>query len=312
MTRALITGITGQDGGYLAEQLLADGIEVFGLAADDGWIPDGVTRLQIDLRSNDEVSRAVADVAPDEVYHLAGLSSVARSWEATELTMDINFLGLVRVVEALREHAPKARIVHASSSEIFTEEVAVQDESTPIRPRNPYGLSKAVAHEAVQYYRDLGVWISSVILFNHESVRRPDTFVTRRITKGVAQIARGAAGPLTLGNIDARRDWGHALDVVRALQLVVRHDHPDDFVIATGVSRSVADFVAAAFAHVGIANWRDHIRVDDDLLRPTDAPDRRGDASKAARELGWTPTISFESMVAEMVDADLARLDQKD
>lgn len=312
MTRALITGITGQDGGYLAEQLLADGIEVFGLAADDGSIPDGVTRLQIDLRSNDEVSRAVADVAPDEVYHLAGLSSVARSWEATELTMDINFLGLVRVVEALREHAPKARIVHASSSEIFTEEVAVQDESTPIRPRNPYGLSKAVAHEAVQYYRDLGVWISSVILFNHESVRRPDTFVTRRITKGVAQIARGAAGPLTLGNIDARRDWGHALDVVRALQLVVRHDHPDDFVIATGVSRSVADFVAAAFAHVGIANWRDHIRVDDDLLRPTDAPDRRGDASKAARELGWTPTISFESMVAEMVDADLSRLDQKD
>ncbi len=311
MTRALITGITGQDGGYLAERLLAEGNEVYGLAADDGWIPDGVTRLDVDLRSGDAVRHTIADVTPDEVYHLAGLSSVARSWEDAELTMDINFLGLVRVVEALQEHAPKARVVHASSSEIFTEDVLLQDERTPIRPRNPYGLSKAVAHEAVRYYRDLGVWISSTILFNHESVRRPDAFVTRRITKGVAKIARGSSEPLTLGNLDARRDWGHAQDVVRALQLVARHERPDDFVIATGVSRSVADFVAAAFAHVGIESWRDHVQVDDDLLRPTDAPDRRGDATKAARELGWRPEISFESMVAEMVDADLARLDEQ-
>ena len=311
MTRALITGVTGQDGGYLAEQLLAEGVEVFGLAAEEGWVPEGVQLVQVDLRSSADVSRVVAEVVPDEVYHLAGLSSVARSWEATELTLDINFLGLVRVVEAVREHAPKARIVHASSSEIFADDVAVQDESTPIRPRNPYGLSKAVAHEAVQFYRDLGVSISSVILFNHESVRRPDVFVTRRITKAVAQIARGSPAPLTLGNLAARRDWGLALDVVRALRLVARHDRADDFVIATGTSRSVADFVAAAFSHVGIDDWRSHVQVDDDLLRPTDAPDRRGDASKAAAELGWTPEISFEEMVAEMVDADLARLDQQ-
>lgn len=305
MTRALITGITGQDGGYLAELLQAEGATVFGLAMDDGWVPDGVERLHVDLRSREQVAEAIATIAPDEVYNLAGISSVAQSWSHPELTMDVNALGLLRIVEAVREHVPHARIVQADSAEMFADDVAVQDESTPIRPRNPYGISKAAAHEIVQVYRETGVSISSAILFNHESPRRPDTFVTRRITRGVARIARGSAEPLSLGNLDARRDWGHARDVVRALHLIARHERPDDFVIGTGVSRSVSDFVAAAFAHVGIADWQEHVEVDQDLLRPTDAPERCADAGKAARELGWTPEISFESMVAEMVDADL-------
>ena len=173
------------------------------------------------------------------------------------------------------------------------------------QPEEPVRQLRAAAHQVVQVYREVGVSISSAILFNHESPRRPETFVSRRISRGVARIARGSADPLTLGNLDARRDWGHARDVVRALHLIARHDRADDFVIGTGVSRSVADFVSAAFAHVGIENWRDHVQVDDDLLRPTDAPERCADSQKAAHELGWQPETTFEAMVAEMVDTDL-------
>jgi GDPmannose 4,6-dehydratase len=308
VTRALITGITGQDGGYLAERLQTGGATVFGLSVSDGWAPEGVTCREVDLQSTAEVTRAIAEIQPDVVYNLAGISSVAQSWRAAELTMDVNALGLIRIVEAVREHTPHARIVQANSAEMFAADVPVQDESTPIRPSNPYGMSKSAAHHAVQVYREAGVWIGSAILFNHESPRRPDTFVTRRITQGVARIARGSTEPLRLGNIHARRDWGHACDVVRALELVAQHDRPDDFVIATGISRSVADFVAAAFAHVGIRDWQRHVQIDADLLRPTDAPERRGDASKARQELGWEPTVSFEAMVAEMVEADLEQL----
>lgn len=308
MTRALITGVTGQDGGYLAELLMDEGVTVYGLAADSGWVPEGVHLLHADLRVTSEVEAAVAEARPDEVYNLAGISSVAKSWEIPDITLDVNFLGLTRLVEALRRHAPHARIVHAASSEIFADDEALLSETTPIHASNPYGLSKVVCQEAVRYYRDLGVWIGSAILFNHESVRRPEGFVTRKITQGVARIAQGSTEPLSLGNLEARRDWGHALDVVRALRLVARHRIPDDFVIATGVSRSVGDFVAAAFKHVGIDDWQAHVEIDADLFRPTDAPDRRGDASKAARELGWRPEISFEEMVAQMVDADLELL----
>lgn len=305
MTRSLITGITGQDGGYLAELLLAEGATVFGVSADDGWVPDGVEMSRIDLRDREQVASAIAAIRPDEIYNLAGISSVAQSWDCPDLTMDVNTLGLLRIIEAVREHVPHARIVQANSAEMFAEDVPVQDEATPIRPRNPYGISKAAAHEIVQVYRDIDVSISSAILFNHESPRRPETFVTRRITRGVARIARGTSDVLELGNLEARRDWGHARDVVRALRLIARHEPPDDFVIGTGVTRSVADFVSAAFAHVGIEDWQKHVQVDTDLLRPTDAPQRCADPQKAARLLGWTPEISFDSMVAEMVDTDL-------
>lgn len=308
MRRALITGVTGQDGGYLAERLMAQGAEVVGLTIDDLWVPDGVTVVKADLGKAADVEHVISEVMPTEIYNLAGISSVGLSWERPELTLEINLLGLVRIVESARKHVPDARIVQANSAEIFAEDVTVQDESTPVLPRNPYGVSKAAAHQIVQVYREVGVWISSAILFNHESPRRPDTFVTRKITAAAARIANGSKEPLSLGNLDARRDWGHALDVVRALDLIATHERPDDFVIATGVSRSVADFVEAAFAHVGIDDWRAHVEVDDDLLRPTDAPERRGDASKAKRDLGWTPEIEFEAMVAEMVDADLAAL----
>lgn len=311
MTRALITGVTGQDGGYLAELLLAEGATVYGLAAEPAWVPDGVRMLCADLRDTGQVEAAVAAARADEIYHLAGVSSVAHSWAQPEVTLDINVLGLLRLLEAERAHVPHARVVHAASSEIFDAGETVLSETTPVRAGNPYGLSKVMGQEAVRFYRDLGIWVSSAILFNHESPRRPDRFVTRKITQGVAAIARGATESLRLGNLEARRDWGHARDVVRALPLIARHDRPDDFVIATGSSRSVGEFVAAAFAHVGITDWRAHVEVDPQLFRPADAAERRGDASKAASELGWHPEIPFEALVAEMVDADLARVDAR-
>ena len=306
--RALITGITGQDGWYLGELLVAQGHDVFGLVTSDDpvAVPPGVTRLTGDLRQRDSLIAAIADARPDEVYNLASVSSVALSWQEPELVADVNGLGAVRLLAALR--GSDARFVQASSAEIFGTAAPPQDETTPVAPTTPYGASKAFAHHAVGAFRQAGLHASSAILFNHESPRRPDTFVTRKITKAVAAIATGSREPLRLGSLDVRRDWGYARDYAEALTRVARHDEPTDFVIATGTSHTIADFVAAAFACVGIDDWRAHVVVDDELSRHGDSHEQRGDATKARTVLDWAPTVGFADVVRLMMDNDIQEL----
>ena len=313
--RAFITGISGQDGGYLAEQLVAGGVEVHALAnvhepALD--LPD-VELHTGDLLDEDAVRRLVLDVAPDEIYNLAALSSVARSWEQPGLTARLNGTAAVALMESAwqsQERTGRAvSFVQASSAEIFGDpDRSPQDEATLVRPINPYGAAKAFAHLSARVYRQRGLHVSSVILYNHESPRRPRQFVTRKITATVAEIARGQAETLTLGNLDARRDWGWAPDYVDAMLRAARAATADDFVIATGVSHSVRDFVGAAFARAGIDDWALRLRVDESLVRPADATELVGDASRARDVLGWAPTVTFEELVGRMVDADLALL----
>ncbi len=312
MTRAFVTGINGQDGGYLAERLLADGVEVHALAHEHEPAPDapGVVLHTGDLTRTDEVRALLLDLAPDEVYNLAAISSVAQSWADADLTARVNGQAAVALMESALQVQEKrsrtVRFVQASSAEIFGEPPASpQDESTPIRPVNPYGAAKAYAHLAADVYRRRDLHAVSAILYNHESPRRPPHFVTRRITSTVAAIARGRADRLTLGNLDARRDWGWAPDYVDAMVRAARSEHPTDFVIATGVGHSVRDFVAAAFRSAGIDDWEDLVTSDPSLVRPTDPTDLTGDASRAHRLLGWAPTVGFEELVARMVAADL-------
>ena len=315
LPRALITGVTGQDGWYLSELLLSDGYQVFGLAHrdDDAPAPDGVIVVSGDLADSADVQSAVEYAQPDEVYNLAGVSSVALSWERPLLTAEVTGLGLLRVITAVstfsESHRRRSRIVQASSAEIFGEAAGPQTEQTPIAPVTPYGAAKAFAHQLARVYRGAGASISTAILYNHESPRRPETFVTRKITSTVAKIARGEADRLLIGNLEARRDWGFAGDYACALRLIGRHPAADDFIIASGESHTVADFVAAAFRHIGVDDWRAFVDVDPTFQRPVDPPEQRGDSSKARRELGWYPSKSFEEMVNEMVDADLRLID---
>ncbi|SMH33374.1 GDPmannose 4,6-dehydratase [Rathayibacter oskolensis] len=316
MPIAFVTGASGQDGGYLVERLLADGWDVSALVrgGDDAALPAAVRPLEGDLRGPEGLGRAVAEAAPDAVFHLAGISSVAQSWQEPVLTAEVTGTAVAALLEAaltLQESSGReVRFVQASSSEIFgaaTENP--QTESTPIRPVSPYGAAKAFAHLLVGVYRGRGLHASSAILYNHESPRRPESFVTRKITAGVAAIAAGTAEELSLGNLDARRDWGWAPDYVDALLRASRADSADDYVVATGVSHSVREFVGAAFAAAGIDDWEGRVVIDPRFARPVDAPEMRGDASKARRELGWAPTVGFEEIVARMVenDLDLAR-----
>lgn len=315
LPRALITGVTGQDGWYLSELLLSDGYQVFGLAHrdDDAPAPDGVIVVSGDLADSADIQSAVDYAQPDEVYNLAGVSSVALSWERPLLTAEVTGLGLLRVITAVsafsERHSRRSRIVQASSAEIFGEAAGPQTEQTPIAPVTPYGAAKAFAHQLARVYRGAGASISTAILYNHESPRRPGTFVTRKITSTVAKIARGEADRLLIGNLEARRDWGFAGDYACALRLIGRHPAADDFIIASGESHTVADFVAAAFRRIGVNDWRAFVDVDPTFQRPVDPPEQRGDSSKARRELGWYPSKSFEDMVNEMVDADLRLID---
>lgn len=316
--RALITGVTGQDGWYLSQQLRTDGYQVFGMVhdGDHAEVPQGVIVLTGDLDDADSLRRVVGIAAADEIYNLAGVSSVALSWQQPVLTANVTGVGFLRLVEVVRAHTERTgmpvRIVQASSAEIFGHAQPPQDERTPLAPATPYGAAKAFAHQIAAVYRGVGVGISTAILYNHESPRRPESFVTRRISRGVASIAVGQQKRLRLGNLDARRDWGFAGDYTRAMALIGRHAEADDFVIATGHSRSIADFVRAAFGYVGIADWRERVEIDPDLLRPDDPGEQRGDSTRAREILGWTPQKSFQDLVADMVQADLAALQAED
>jgi GDPmannose 4,6-dehydratase len=316
MTTALITGVTGQDGSYLVERLAGESVDVHGLVLGERELAeysDGsiFTPHFGDLGHPEAIAEVVRMVRPDEIYNLGGISSVAFSWEQPVLTGRVSGLGAVGVFEAARrlqdETGQPVRVVQASSSEIFgVPDRTPQDESTAIRPVSPYGAAKAYAHAAAAVYRSKGVHIATCILYNHESPRRPETFVTRKISAGVARIVHDGGGALALGNLDARRDWGWAPDYVDALMRAIRHGEPDDFVIATGMTHSVADFAAAAFARAGIADWRSYVEVDERFVRPADAAVQVGDPSKAQRVLGWSTSVGFDELVGRMVDHDLA------
>jgi GDPmannose 4,6-dehydratase len=310
VTRALVTGIGGQDGSYLVEQLVAEGVEVHGLTHRSASQTMSGVELHVgDITHTDDVRRLVLDLEPDEIYNLAAVSSVARSWEEPDRTAAVNGTGAVGVLDAafrLQQGVGRTvRVVQASSAEIFGEpDRSPQDEHTPLRPVNPYGAAKAYAHSMCGIYRQRGLHVSAVILYNHESPRRPPHFVTRRVAAAVAAISRGEADRLTLGNLDARRDWGWAPDYVDAMVRAARADDPQDFVIATGVSHSVRDLVAAAFSHVGIEDWEGLVEVDPALARPVDAAELVGDATNAREVLGWTPTVGFAELIARLVAAE--------
>jgi GDPmannose 4,6-dehydratase len=315
--RALITGITGQDGSYLAELLLEKGYEVFGLtrrlSADNYWriahIRDRVTLLPGDLLDQLSLIRVLERVRPSELYNLAAMSFVPASWDQPMLTGEFNSQGVTRVLEAVRVVDPSIRIYQASSSEMFGKVREVpQKESTPFYPRSPYGVSKVFAHYITVNYREsYNLFAASGILFNHESPRRGLEFVTRKVTDGVARITLGLTDTLSLGNLDAHRDWGFAGDYVRAMWLMLQQPSADDYVVATGEAHSVRELVEIAFAHANL-DWEQHVKLDPALLRPAEVDHLIGDSSRARTVLGWSPTVDFGGLVRMMVDADLERL----
>ena len=317
--RAFVTGATGQDGSYLVEQLLAEGLEVHALVRPrtDGaghGVPEAVHVHEGDLTAGPRIEALVSEIEPDEVYNLGGLSSVALSWKEPTLTAQVSGVSVGHMLKAshdLQERTGRpVHFVQASSAEIFGRTSRVpQDETTPLRPLTPYGAAKAYAHHLVGVYRARGLHACSCILYNHESPRRPETFVTRKITAGAARIAAGMQDELAMGNLDARRDWGWAPDYVAAMVLAQRDRVARDYVIATGISHSVRDFVAAAFRAAGIEDWEQHVTLDPRFARPSDAPMLVGDSSRARHVLGWAPSVQFDEIVQRMVEHDLALLD---
>jgi GDPmannose 4,6-dehydratase len=317
LKRALITGITGQDGSYLAELLLDKGYEVHGMvrrASTEKFdriehLRDRITLHQGDLLDQRSLVDTLRAARPDEVYNLAAMSFVAVSWIQPTLTAEFTGVGVTRMLEAVREACPDARFYQASSSEMFGKvRETPQTEATPFYPRSPYGVAKVYGHHITVNYREsYDLFACSGILFNHESPRRGLEFVTRKITWHAAAIKFGHRRELPLGNLDAKRDWGFAKDYVDAMWRMLQHDRADDFVIATGEMHSVREVVEIAFERVGL-DWRDHVVVDETLLRPAEVDRLAGDYSKAERELGWTPTTGFEELIRLMVDADLELL----
>jgi GDPmannose 4,6-dehydratase len=315
--KALITGVTGQDGSYLAELLLSKGYEVAGmvrrLSAPNVWriqhLLDRIRLVQADLLDQLSLIKAVEAAQPDEVYNLAAMSFVPASWDQPMLTGEYNSQGVTRMLEAVRRVNPKIRFYQASSSEMFGRVREVpQTELTPFYPRSPYGVSKAFGHYITVNYREsYDLFAVSGILFNHESPRRGIEFVTRKVTDGVARIKRGMTDQLALGNLDACRDWGFAGDYVRAMWLMLQQDAPDDYVVATGQAHSVKQLVEIAFAHAGL-DWRRHVVTDPRFLRPAEVDHLIGNPAKAMARLGWEPEVSFTALVQMMVDADVARL----
>jgi GDPmannose 4,6-dehydratase len=312
--KAFITGITGQDGSYLAELLLEKGYEVHGLvrrsSSFNTWRIDGIRDALVlhygDLGDQNSLVRTLESVGPDEIYNLAAQSHVKVSFEMPEYTSDVTALGVLRLLDAVRELGLPTRVYQAGSSEMFgLVQETPQTERTPFHPRSPYGVSKVFGHWiAVNYREGYGMHVSNGILFNHESARRGENFVTRKITMGVASIKKGLTRELRLGNLEAKRDWGYARDYVEAMWLMLQQEQPDDYVIATGETHSVREFLEEAFSHVGL-DWREHVVTDPKYLRPAEVDILLGDPTKARTVLGWKPRVSFKELVRLMVDADM-------
>ena len=315
--RALITGISGQDGSYLAELLVEKGYEVHGLVRGSTEhrferleaIQDAITLHAADLLDESSLFEVMRTVVPDEVYNLAAMSSVSQSWRLAIATAEYTAVGVTRLLEAIRDVCPEARFYQASSSEMFGRaRESPQNEGTPFYPRSPYGVAKVYGHFITVNYREsFGIRACSGILFNHESPRRGSAFVTRHITHGVASIKLGLTNELVLGNLDVRRDWGYAKEYVEAMWLMLQQEKPEDFVIGTGVSHSVRDLVDFAFRAVEL-KLEDHVRIDPELARPAEIEEVVADASKAKEKLGWEPKVSCEEVIEMMVKADLDRL----
>ena len=315
--RALITGITGQDGSYLAELLLEKGYEVFGLVRRSstvnferiGHLQDQIELISGDLLDQKSLVSALQTARPQEVYNLGAQSFVPVSWDQPMLTGEVTGLGVTRLLEAIRTCDENIRFYQASTSELFGKaQETPQNEQTAFYPRSPYGVSKLYAHWITINYREsYGLFACTGILFNHESPRRGREFVTRKITHGVARIKCGLDQELRLGNLDSRRDWGYASDFVRAMWMMLQQDEPDDYVIATGTSRTIGEFCEVAFAHAGL-DWRQYVVLDERFLRPAEVYTLLGDATKAREKLGWEPEVGFEEMVRQMVDCDLEQV----
>jgi GDPmannose 4,6-dehydratase len=321
--KALVTGITGQDGSYLAELLLAKDYEVHGLVRRsstfntrridhlymDPHEPGARFFLHYgDLSDSGQISHLIYNIQPDEIYHLAAQSHVRVSFDMPEYTGDVTGLGVTRLLEAIRRSGIKTRFYQASSSELYGDAPPPQNEETPMRPRSPYAAAKLYGYWMVRNYREgYGLFAVNGILFNHESPRRGETFVTRKITRAVVRIKFGLQKKLYLGNLEARRDWGYAPDFVEAMWLMLQQESPEDLVIATGEAHSVREFLEEAFSHVDL-DWREYVEIDPRYFRPTEVDFLRGDASKARRILGWEPRVSFRELVHIMVDADLQDL----
>jgi GDPmannose 4,6-dehydratase len=327
MPKALITGITGQDGSYLTEQLLEQGYEVHGIVRrsssfntdriDHLYRDPHETGVQLfkhygDLSDSVSLTKLLYEVQPDEIYHLGAQSHVRVSFDIPEYTFDITGAGTLRILDAIRESGiTSTRFYQASSSEMFGTAPAPQSESTPFHPRSPYAVAKVAAYWATVNYREAyGMFAVNGILFNHESPRRGETFVTRKITRAVARIRAGLQDKLFLGNLDAKRDWGYAPDYTDAMWRMLRAGEPEDFVIATGETHSVREFLELAFEHAGL-DWEPHVEIDPRYFRPSEVDELLGDASKAKEKLGWEATIGFEELARIMVDADVAALEDQ-
>lgn len=318
---ALITGAAGQDGGFLADRLVSEGWIVHGTVhptggpdqTDQTYVPVQVHLHPIDFTATRDLGALIRELRPAHIYNLAAISSVGRSWEIPEVVATVNGLAVVAMLAAVRDlrHAGEdVRFIQASSAEIFGETAETpQTERTPIAPGNPYGAAKAFAHMSVRAFRSSGLHASNLILFNHESPRRPEKFVSRKITAGAARISRGLQDRLVLGNLEARRDFGWAPDYVDAMIRAAHHPEPGDYVIATGETHSIRDFVEAAFSAAGIDSWEHLVDVDPAFARPTDVTEQVGDSSLARATLGWTPKVAFHEMVSRMVQADLDALE---
>jgi len=317
MKKALITGITGQDGSYLADFLLEKGYRVFGMVRRSSTenfdrikhLRGKIELVQADLLDQLSLITALKEVDPDEIYNLAAMSFVPTSWNQPVLTGEFTALGVTRMLESIRLVNMDVKFYQASSSEMFGKvKESPQSEDTPFYPRSPYGVAKVYGHWITVNYREsYDIFACSGILFNHESPRRGREFVTRKITDGVARIKVGKAEKLYLGNIDAERDWGFAGDYVKAMWLMLQQDEPDDYVVGTGVTHSVREFVRKAFERAGL-NWEECVEVDSNLIRPAEVEHLKGNASKAREKLGWEPEVSFDGLVNMMVDADLEKL----
>jgi len=315
--RALITGINGMDGSHLADLLLEKDYEVFGMErrsssknrTNTSHLEGNITFLIGDLTDQNSLFRCIKESRPDEVYNLASQSFVGESWNTPEQTSDVTGLGVLRMLETIRENDRPIKFYQASSSEMFGRMIEnPASETTPFYPRSPYGVAKLYGHWITKNYREsYGIYACSGILFNHESTRRGIEFVTRKISDGVARIHLGITDYIALGNLDAKRDWGYAPDYVEAMWLMMQQETPDDYVIATGATHSIKEFLDIAFNHVGISDWKKHVRQDPRFMRPAEVDVLRGDFSKANSDLGWSPKTGFEELVRIMVDSDLKK-----